>query len=193
MIPEPMSTAVELFLLPNNPNRPMPNLRLRDKEGGRRQTTVSPAPYPVKPRTYLRPLHHWSARKRLSSPRHEVQPPLDHANCCSHNMLCAYSLEQLDPPARAHRRDHRTRLEHRLDGAIRVIDVGLARDRVVANGHAILDHRGTPEVRGRAATASGGEGTPDDRDPEELEGARDIETPVDQQNPLPLPRASKVD
>src|SRR5213596_236637 len=54
MMPEPISRPTEVFLPPSNPKRAIGAYGLKKKRG-RGQTTVSPAPYPVKPRTYLRP------------------------------------------------------------------------------------------------------------------------------------------
>src|SRR2546428_2157821 len=54
MMPDPISMPTEGFLPPSNPKRAIGAYGLK-KKMGRGQTTVSPAPYPVKPRTYLRP------------------------------------------------------------------------------------------------------------------------------------------
>src|SRR2546426_8370201 len=109
MMPEPISRPTEVFLPPNSPKRAISAYGLKNKTG-RGQTTVSPAPYPVKPRTYLRLAHQVSMGTALSSLR--TTSELDPKIC---NMLHCNDLassEQLDPAARPHRHDHARSLEH---------------------------------------------------------------------------------
>src|SRR6266581_3014732 len=74
MIPDPISSPTEVFLPPNNPKRAICTFLRRDKKG-RGQTTIGPAPYPVKPRIDLRPKQQLSPLLLLTPLLVELNPP----------------------------------------------------------------------------------------------------------------------
>src|SRR5260370_14017669 len=86
--PEPISRPTEVFLPPRKPKRAMCTFWSRDKKG-RGQTTIGPAPYRVKPRTYLRP------KQQLLS-----LPILRSLNTDSPSPLCASSKSGSSPAKR---------------------------------------------------------------------------------------------
>src|SRR6185436_16496875 len=96
------------------------------------------------------------------------------------------SLEERHPTPRARRSNGAGVFEHSEQRTGRVIDVGVAAELIGPEGDAVVNQGGTPEVRVGVATAGRLEGALDDGDSEELERTLDRETPVHQQDSLPL-------
>src|SRR6266550_3496914 len=161
MIPEPISRPTEVFLPPNNPKRAMCTFWRRDKKG-RGQTTIGPAPYPVKPRIDLR------LKQQLFW-----------------LLLLRPLLVELNPPTLPHHRDGARALQSRQDTAARVVKRCLT-TQALNRQVGVLGHHAAPKMRIRVAATGRLQVTLDDGDAVELVRALDAQSTVHQQDTLAL-------